>query len=172
MAWSGRATRAAALLLLLGLAAAAAAEGDGERRPELLWVALGGETFRLELAADPETRRRGLSGRGAIPRGSGMLFVLPRPELFAMVMRDCSEPIDLAFLDAEARVVAVYEMKPEPARRPRETPFEYERRLRPYASGVPVQFAVETAGGRLREVGLQVGDQLLIDAEALTRRAR
>jgi uncharacterized membrane protein (UPF0127 family) len=101
-----------------------------------------------------------------------MLFVLPRPEPFTMVMRDCSAPIDVAFLDAEARVVAVYQMKPEPPRRPGETPFEYERRLRPYASRVPVQFAIETAGGRLREVGLQVGHQLSIDAAALARRAR
>ena len=158
---------------LLVLAAAHAAVAGGEAPPpRVVWVALGGETFSLELAAAPELRRRGLSGRGAIARNGGMLFVLPRPEHFAMVMRDCAEPIDVAFLDTRARVVAVHEMRPEPPRRPDESPFQYEQRLRSYASGQPVQFAVEIAGGRLRELGIAVGDRIPLDTEALVRWAR
>jgi uncharacterized membrane protein (UPF0127 family) len=101
-----------------------------------------------------------------------MLFVLPSPERFAMVMRDCPEPLDVAFLDSQGRVVALHEMQPEPARRPEESPFRYEQRLRVYASGEPVQFAVETAGGRLRELGITVGDRIALDAQALVRQAR
>jgi uncharacterized membrane protein (UPF0127 family) len=157
---------------LLALALAPAARCSGEAEPEVVWVALGGETFSLELAADPETRRRGLSGRGVIPRNRGMLFVLPRPERFSMVMRDCSAPIDVAFLDGTGRVVARHEMHPEPPRAPGETPYQYEQRLRAYPSGVPVQFAVETAGGRLRELGLAVGDRIPLATETLIRRAR
>ena len=161
----------AAGLLVLALAHAAAAGGEAPP-PRVVWVALGGETFTLELAADPEVRHRGLSGRGAIARNGGMLFVLPRPERFAMVMRDCAEPIDVAFLDTQGRVVALHEMQPEPPRRPEESPFQYEQRLRSYASGEPVQFAVEIAGGRLRELGVAVGDRIPLDTEALVRRAR
>jgi len=161
----------AAGLLVLALAHAAAA-GGAAAPPHVVWVALGGETFSLELAADPVTRQQGLSGRGAIARNGGMLFVLPRPEQFMMVMRDCPEPIDVAFLDARGRVVALHEMQPEPPRRPDETPFQYERRLRRYASGEPAQFAVETAGGRLRELGVAVGDRIPLDTEALVRQAR
>ena len=133
---------------------------------------LGGETFSLELALDPRTRHRGLSGRETIPRRGGMLFVLPRPQLFAMVMRDCPGPIDVAFLDAQGSVVRIHEMKAEPPRRPGETPYEYESRLPVYGSRVPVQFAIEVGGGQLRDVGVKVGDRIPLDTAGLVERAR
>jgi uncharacterized membrane protein (UPF0127 family) len=156
---------ALALLLLAGPARA-------ESAAQVVWVALGGETFQLEVADDPQARYQGLSGRGEIPRHAGMLFVLPRPKRFAMVMRDCPEPIDVAFLDAQGRVVAIHEMRPEPPRRPGETPSAYEERLPAYESGDEALFAVETAGGRLTQVGLRVGDRVPLAVEALRSGAR
>jgi uncharacterized membrane protein (UPF0127 family) len=146
------------------------AQGPGA--PEVAFVRLGSEAFALELALEPATRQRGLSGRGEIARNGGMLFVLPRPQAFAMVMRDCPAPIDVAFLDAEGRVVAVHEMPVEPPRAPGESEFAYEARLPQHASPEPVSFAIETAGGRLREVGLEVGARVPLDAAALVARAR
>jgi uncharacterized membrane protein (UPF0127 family) len=89
-----------------------------------------------------------------------------------MVMRDCPQPIDVAFLDAEGRVVAVHAMSPEPPRRPGETSYQYERRLPEYPSGAPAQFAVEVAGGRLAQLGVGVGSRLAFDSTALASRAR
>jgi uncharacterized membrane protein (UPF0127 family) len=80
-----------------------------------------------------------------------------------MVMRDCPIPIDVAFLDSSGEVVAIYEMRPELPRRPGESQRDYESRLRIYSSGVPAGFAIETAGGRLREIGLQKGDRVVFD---------
>jgi uncharacterized membrane protein (UPF0127 family) len=158
---------------LLGLAwLAAAACAAAEERPELVWVPLAGETFSLELALDSETRHQGLSGRGVIPRRGGMLFVLPSPQPFAMVMRDCPAAIDVAFLDARGSVVEIHEMQPEAPRRTGETPFQYESRLRIYPSPVPVQFAIEVGGGHLRRVGLRVGDRIPLDTAGLIERAR
>lgn len=168
---AGRQLARLACLALL-LCAAAASAGEGRHAPEVAWVALGGETFQLELALDPATRQRGLSGRPSIPRNGGMLFALPSPRPLAMVMRDCPAPIDVAFLDAEGRVVAVHQMHPEPPRAPGEPRFVYEARLPTYESVAPVQFAIETAGGRLAEVGLGVGDQVALDVQGLGSRAR
>jgi threonine dehydrogenase-like Zn-dependent dehydrogenase/uncharacterized membrane protein (UPF0127 family) len=109
-------------LLLLALACAAAAA------PEVVFVRLGEQAFALEVALDPARRLRGLSGRGEIPRHEGLLFVLPRPQPFAMVMRDCPAPIDVAFLDAQGRVAAIHEMRVEPPRGAAESPAAYERR--------------------------------------------
>jgi uncharacterized membrane protein (UPF0127 family) len=163
-----------ALVAAVALAlAAGAARADGAGpRPEVVWVSLGGETFQLELALDPLTRQRGLSGRESLPRGGGMLFVLPSPRPFGMVMRDCPAPIDVAFLDAQGRVVAIHEMRPEPPRQRGEPRALYEARLPVYPSGQPVQLAIETAGGRLAEVGLAVGDSVALDVPALVARAR
>jgi uncharacterized membrane protein (UPF0127 family) len=152
------------LLLAPRLAAAQAAA------PDVVWVSLGGETFTLEVAADAESRHRGLSGRAPIPPYAGMLFVMPRAQEMAMVMRDCPVPIDVAFLDDAGVVVAIREMKPEPPRAPGERLEHYEERLPVYASGAPARFAIETAGGRLRAVGLAVGDRVALDTAALLAR--
>jgi uncharacterized membrane protein (UPF0127 family) len=158
---------------LLGAAIlCAAACAAAEERPELVWIPLGGETFSLELALDDETRHRGLSGRKVIPRRGGMLFVLPSPRPFAMVMRDCPGAIDVAFLDARGSVVEIHEMRPEAPRRKDESRGAYEARLRVYPSPVPVQFAIEVGGGRLREVGVEVGDRIPLDTAGLVERAR
>jgi uncharacterized membrane protein (UPF0127 family) len=87
-------------------------------------------------------------------------------------MRDCPVPIDVAFLDAQGRVVAVHEMAVEPPRAPGETPRAYEARLPLYPSGGAVHFAIETAGGRLRELGLAPGARVALDAPGLVARAR
>jgi uncharacterized membrane protein (UPF0127 family) len=165
-----RALRLVVFVLVACSAPEPRAEGAGAR--EVAFVKLGGEAFTLELALDPATRQRGLSGRSEIPRNGGMLFVLPRPQPFAMVMRDCPVPIDVAFLDAEGRVLAVHEMPVEPPRAPGESPFAYEARLPLHPSPAPALFAIETAGGRLREVGLVVGARVGLDAKALVARAR
>jgi uncharacterized membrane protein (UPF0127 family) len=139
---------------------------------ETIFLPIGGETFTLELALDPATRQRGLGGRANLSPSGGMLFAFRSPRPLSMVMRDCPEPIDVAFLDAAGRVVAVHEMPPEPPRRPGETAFQYERRLPEYASGAPAQFAVEVAGGRLAQLGVGVGSRIPFDAAALAGRAR
>ncbi len=157
---------------ILSLLACGDSRGEGAKAPEIVFVALGGQSFQLELALDPATRFRGLSGRGEIARHGGMLFVLPRPRPFAMVMRDCPVPIDVAFLDEAGRVVAIHQMPSEPARGPGESARDYEERLPVYPSGQPVQFAIETAGGRLAQVGLGVGDVVPLDVQGLASRAR
>ena len=131
--------------------------------PRAIWVEIAGEPFELELALDGATRHLGLSGRLLIEPNGGMLFVstVERPQ--AMVMRDCPIPIDVAFLDASGEVLAIHEMRPELPRRPAESQRDYESRLRIYGSGVPAGFAIETAGGRLGEIGLQVGDRVVFD---------
>ena len=140
--------------------------------PETVAVGVAGETFDVELAAEPAARIRGLSGRESIPRNGGMLFVLPRPLPMRMVMRDCPHPIDVAFADAMGRVVAIHTMVPEPPRSAAETFGHYESRLPEYSSGEPAQFALEVAGGRLAELGLRVGDRLHFPAQELVQRAR
>ena len=135
-------------------------------------VAVAGRILDVELALDPESRMRGLSGRSDVGEG-GMLFVLPRPRHFALVMRDCRHPLDAVFLDGAARVVSVHEMKVEPPRQRGEASRDYERRLPVYRSAGPVRFALELAGGRIAELGLAPGQPVVIDGlEDVLRRVR
>ena len=151
----------AALLLAAALAPAAAPAQGGLPTRE---VVIGGERFRLEVAADPQAQYRGLGGRSAIPRNGGMLFVHASPRPLAFVMRDCPILIDVAFLDADGRVLNVHTMKPEPPRRPGESADAYEARLPAYPSTAPAQYAVELAGGRFAELGVGPGDRIDLGA--------
>jgi len=167
--------RRALALACLGLATACSAADDvppAPAAPETTPVRVGGEVLTVEVAVDPQTRFRGLSGRDRIDPQGGMLFVLPKPQRMQMVMRDCPVPIDVAFLDATGRVVALHEMVPEPPRKSSETPFAYEQRLPTYGSGEPIQFALETAGGRLAQLGVAQGDRLHFAAQEWLARAR
>ncbi len=135
-------------------------------------VRFAGETCELELALDAATRGRGLGGRASIDPSGGMLFVFPRARRQSFVMRDCLVPIDVAFLDPSGRVVAVHPMQIETPRADGESAAQYEARLRRYGSVFPTQFALETAGGRLRELGVVAGQRIPLDTAALVRRAR
>ena len=162
-------------VVLLALLAACAEEAPppaAAPTSRSVWVEIAGELFELELASDPATRTRGLGGRFSLARNGGMFFVFERPRVLAMVMRDCLIPLDVAFLDATGRVVAIREMPVEPPRGPNESRRDYQARLRVYPSVLPALFAVETTGGRMRELGLEVGDQLVFDAAGLAKRAR
>lgn len=135
-------------------------------------VRLGGRTFRLELAADSESRVKGLGGREQIARDGGMLFVFTdaRPRTF--VMRDCLVPIDIIFLDATARIVAMHQMEVEPPQKEGESDREYEDRLHPYRSRWPTQFVIEVRGGLLDDLNLEPGQRIDLDTERLRELAR
>lgn len=133
-------------------------------------VTVEGVRLTVEVARTSGEQFRGLGGRTWIDPQGGMLFPFGGPRETAFVMRDCPIPIDVAFLDATGRVVALHAMKPEPPRRPNESTAGYDARLTPYPSGAPVWFALETAGGRLRELGLDVGDRVEIDRTNLAPR--
>jgi hypothetical protein len=164
------AQRAAALAITAALAAVAAQAQPLATKLPTTDVRIGGERFTLEVARDPATLFRGLGGRTHIDPHGGMLFVLHSPRATAFVMRDCPIQIDVAFLDGEGRVIAIHEMQPEPPRRADESAGAYESRLRPYPSGLPSLYAIETAGGRLRALGLRGGDKIEINREALLAR--
>lgn len=155
-----------------GPGSAVAGATNIEDLPTEAKVTISGTRFTMELALDPNLRHLGLSGREVIADDGGMLFVFPDVQQRSFVMRDCPIAIDIAFLDGNGRVVAIHEMQPETPRGENESAFEYEGRLTHYSSRFGSQFAVETAGGRLRAVGLEVGDRIQFDAERLKTLAR
>ena len=135
--------------------------GDGSQQR----VELKGESFLLELATTPASRRQGLMHREQIAANEGMLFVFSDLEMRSFWMKNCLMPIDAIFLDGQGHVVAIREMQP-PA------PGTPDSELESYSSGYPARFVIEIAGGRADNLGLEVGDRIDLPTERLKRLAK
>lgn len=118
-----------------------------QQRRDPAKVRINGKEWFVDLAMTNKARYKGLSGRGTLPDDVGMLFMYPRPEVLNFCMRGCPVSLDIAFLDANLRVVRMYTMQVE----------EDQAGRVPYSSVVPAQYVLETAEGALGKAGVAVG---------------
>ena len=78
----------------------------------VLQLRAGMHLIRAEVAADYETRGRGLMYRKTLAPNSGMLFVFDAPALQCMWMKNTDLPLSVAFLDAQGAVINIEDMQP------------------------------------------------------------
>lgn len=170
---SGLGLRIAVLAFaLLGACATSACTKPPPGPPGTERVTIKGRAFNLTPAIDPGAREKGLGGVTEIPPDGGMIFAFATTRTLSFVMRDCTIPIDVAFLTENGTVLAWHAMVPDPPRQVGEDRIAYELRLKRYSSGYPARFAVEVAGGTFGQLGLTVGDQLEFDVQGLKARVR
>ncbi len=72
----------------------------------------GMHLIRAEVAADYESRGRGLMFRKSLAPNSGMLFVFEAPGLQCMWMKNTDLPLSVAFLDAQGTIINIADMQP------------------------------------------------------------
>ena len=114
-------------------------------------------TVRLEVAADPATRARGLMERERVPPGTGMVFLYPADVAESFWMKNTLVPLSIAFVAADGRVVSVAEMTPCKA-----------DPCPSYAPGGPYRYAVELAAGSFGDAGVGPGARVVpVDPAAL-----
>lgn len=106
--------------------------------------------LRLELAATPETRIKGLMDRDSLAPLDGMLFIFPSPHDYSFWMKDTRIPLDMLFIDEKRAIVHV------------------EADVAPYtkaerASGKPIVAVIELDGGRAARESIGKGDHVLYD---------
>lgn len=130
--------------LLAGLAPAARALETGELT---LHTRQGPLTYLIEIARTPAERRQGLMFREELARDQGMLFDFGQEQRVSFWMKNTPLPLDLLFIDATGRIVALHEQA---------VPFSEELIL----SGQPVQYVLEILGGTAKERGIRIGDRL------------
>ena len=115
---------------------------------------LGSKTYTLEVAADPESRGRGLMRRDSMPLDHGMIFVFPKSERLGFWMKNTRIPLDIIYIDESGRVDSVKAMQP------------YET-TSTYSEGL-VKYAVELNQGQGAIAGVKAGDIVEIPATART----
>ena len=107
-------------------------------------------TVRLEVAADPAARARGLMDRTEVPEGTGMVFLYPRDVAEAYWMKNTLVPLSIAFVAADGRVVSVAEMTPCTA-----------DPCPSYPPAGPYRYAVELATGSFGDAGVGPGAKVV-----------
>lgn len=113
--------------------------------PGRAWVIFGADTVLAELARTPEERAQGLMYRENLPEGQGMLFVFADTQIRSFWMSNTFIPLDIAYLDAELRIVDIHAMDPQTTES--------------HPSAEPAMFALEVPQGWFAEVGIAVGAQ-------------
>lgn len=170
-----------ALVLTLALASVctlALTGCDEKASSDVATVTIKGKKFNLEIVADDEKRYRGLGGRTQIDDDGGMIFVFPQPAVQSFVMRDCLVDIDIIYLDAAGRILAMHPMEKEDARKEDEKADDpagdqrYNDRLKRYPSRFPSQIVIELQGGMIKKLELTESDKITLDVEGLKKLAR
>ncbi|NZA28183.1 DUF192 domain-containing protein [Luteimonas sp. SJ-92] len=130
------------LVLLLCAACASA------REP---WVEVGGHRYLVEIAADDQSRARGLMFRDALDAGRGMLFIHEREERQAYWMKNTRIPLDILYFDNGLRLVSQQRDVP---------PCVSGVGCPAYPSSAPARYVLELNAGEAARLGLRDGDEL------------
>lgn len=114
---------------------------------------IAGETFTVELAYRQMDRTRGLMYRDKLEAQAGMLFIFERARPRTFHMANCLIDLDIAFLDAQGRIVNVLTMrKPAPG-----------GQSKLYHSAGPAQYALELPVGTAARLSLKAGQTITLN---------
>ncbi len=133
-------------LFTIWLALPSAPVMSGETRP----MTIAGQTFHVELADDPASRRQGLMHRSELPANRGMLFTYPDEAPRSFWMKDVRFQLDLLFLDRHWRLVHLVEHAPPCA----------GSDCPGYGTGAAAQYVLELPAGTAARLALEKGSRI------------
>jgi len=116
------------------------------RPPAIEPIDIMGTIVRAEVVKAPDVRTRGLSGRAALGRDTGMLFVFPRASRYGFWMKEMRFPIDILWLADDGRIVDLRESV---------SPDTYPTLFRPQHA---VRYVLELPAGFAAAHGIRLGD--------------
>ncbi|HEX9707100.1 MAG TPA: DUF192 domain-containing protein [Steroidobacteraceae bacterium] len=105
--------------------------------------------FRVWIAADDESREKGLMRVRELPSDRGMLFLFDRPQPVAFWMKDTYLSLDLVFIGPDGDVVNV-------------AGHARPLSLDPIESDGAVIAVLEVLAGTAEKIGLQSGDRIAL----------
>jgi uncharacterized protein len=113
---------------------------------ESLALKIGKKTIRPEIADTGETREHGLMQRDHLCADCGMLFVFPVAKQHGFWMKDTPQPLSIAFIARDGRIINIAEMRP----------FTFDVH---YAEGNAL-YALEMRSGWFAGHGIKPGDEV------------
>ncbi|MGJ3247905.1 MAG: DUF192 domain-containing protein [Elainellaceae cyanobacterium] len=119
--------------------------------PISAYVEIANQKINLEVAQTSEQQATGLMFRDSLPDNRGMLFPFDPPRSVQFWMRNVEIHLDMVFLQ-DGEVVAIATNVPPCTASPCPT----------YGPDTPVDQVIELRGGLAQNLGLQVGDSLIV----------
>ncbi len=75
-------------------------------------IQIGKQLYRVELAATPSERRKGLMNRSSLPPNGGMLLIYPNARDHRVWMKNMKISLKVYWIDESFRVVHMQSMQP------------------------------------------------------------
>lgn len=138
-----RAMRVSVAVGLIAVAASTAGATCNADIAEFRWDGHAAR-FSVEIADAPAERSKGLMFRQGMSAGAGMLFVYDHPQDVAFWMKNTLIPLDMLFIAANGRVLAIH---------PKAVPGD----LTPIPGPPETQMVLEINGGMAALLGLSPG---------------
>jgi len=113
-------------------------------------VELKGHRFDIEIAADNDTRARGLMFRDEMAADHGMLFLFDDEQPRVFWMKNTHIPLDILYFDHEYKLVSVQQRVPPCRSNP----------CAQYPSSGPAKYVLELNSGTADKLGVKPGDTL------------
>lgn len=110
-------------------------------------VQVNGASFNTEVPTNQTEFDKGLGGRPCILSNQAMLFPFKQPGQYAFWMKDMKFPIDIIWISADHKVVAM-EVNEQPSTYPDKFVNEKQR---------PAQYVLETKANRSKELNINLG---------------
>jgi len=104
--------------------------------------------FNVDIAADTESRAKGLMNRPSLGPYEGVWFVFNRPLPVHFWMKDTSIPLDILFVGSDHRITHIIEQT---------TPFSTEV----LSSEGIVSYVLEVNAGTVQKLHVAVGDKII-----------
>lgn len=142
-----------------GPASAASSVNPGfQTRPIRIAMDMRTTTLQVELATTAKQHAVGLMGRAHLPPNQGMLFLFSEPQAAtsAFWMFHTLIPLDVAFLNAKGRILAIQGMTPCKSPDPRRCPV--------YPAFVSYSAALEVNKDYFARHDISIGDRVLLPA--------
>ncbi|MGO1003916.1 DUF192 domain-containing protein [Lysobacter sp. CA196] len=115
------------------------------------WVELAGHRYTVEVAANDESRARGLMFRDEMAADRGMVFVHDREQPLAYWMKNTRIPLDILYFDGRGRLVSQRREVP---------PCSGGDACPPYPSAAPAKYVLELNAGQAAQLNLHDGIEL------------
>jgi len=118
-------------------------------------VELKGKRFSVEIADTREKQALGLMFRDSMPAEQGMLFIFPREAPRSFWMKNTRIALDIMYFNKDLELVSISADSP-PCR---------VRYCPSYPSKLPAKFVLELNAGTAAELGVEVGDRMVVDLD-------